>query len=165
MKLVLNCLEDFCKVSCQKISCAKSRTFFSRHTAREVKSLVAKLTNIPSSEDPGKYLSFNLFMDGRGNQNYRYILQRMKNRLNFWKAKTLSLASKVTLVKSVMNALPNYQMQIMRFSKFCCEEMDRINRDFIWQGSISQRKVHIVNWDTLCKPKKMGVLVLGDSIL
>lgn len=134
----------------------KSRIFFSNHTAREVKAKVGKLTNIPSTNEFEKYFRFNMFMDGRGNHNYRYVLDKMRNKLSTWKAKTLSFAGRVTLVKLVLSSLPTYHMQIMRFSKYSCEEMDQICRDFLWQEGDPSRKIHLVEWNSVCKQKRFG---------
>lgn len=125
----------------KKISYAKSKLFFPKHTCRSVKNAVRKLTNIPIAKEPRRYLGIGLFMDGRGHYNSKSIL----------KAKVLSFAGRVTLVKSVLNSMLTSRMQVLLFPKYVCDEIDKVNRDFILQGSESQRKIHLVDWNTICK--------------
>lgn len=70
-------------------------------------------------------------MDVRGNLNCKSTLLKMKGRLCSWKSKVLSFAGKVTLVKYVLNSIPNYPMQVMKFPKYYCDDIDKINRLYI----------------------------------
>ncbi|CAN1794778.1 Putative ribonuclease H protein At1g65750 [Linum perenne] len=44
-----------------------------------------------------------------------------------------------------------------------CDKIDRKVRDFIWGSSDGVRKIHNVNWDSMCKPKSMGGLGLRSA--
>lgn len=83
------------------------------------------------------------------------VLDKIKNRLDSWKANTLSLAGRAVLIKSVTSSIPIYPMQLVKFPSTICEEIDR---NFLWQDSVPQKKVHLANWDLLCTPKIIGGL-------
>ncbi|CAN1762827.1 Putative ribonuclease H protein At1g65750 [Linum perenne] len=41
-----------------------------------------------------------------------------------------------------------------------CDKIDRKVRNFIWGSTEASRKIHNVNWQMMCKPKKLGGLGL-----
>jgi hypothetical protein len=44
--------------------------------------------------------------------------------------------------------------------------MDKSIRRFFWEGVDDQRKLHMVNWATVCKPKDRGDLgIINTKIL
>lgn len=47
-------------------------------------------------------------------------------------------------------------MQYVKVPKSICNDMERIQRRFIWGDSKHSRKVHLVGWDVCCLPKKEG---------
>ena len=49
-------------------------------------------------------------------------------------------------------------MQTRRMPLSVCEELDRQSRAFIWGESEGKRKVHLVSWDDIFKPKDQGGL-------
>jgi len=56
----------------------------------------------------------------------------MNQRLSSWKARKLSIASHVTLAKSVLMALPANSMQTTFLPKTTCDEVDRAIRNLVW---------------------------------
>lgn len=40
------------------------------------------------------------------------------------------------------------------------DELDKINRNFVWGESDRHKKIHLVAWNDLCKPKVIGGLGL-----
>lgn len=44
-------------------------------------------------------------------------------------------------------------MQSTRVPNSVCLEIEKIQRDFIWGHVNGHRKVHSINWDTICKDK------------
>ena len=37
-----------------------------------------------------------------------------------------------------------------------CEKLDKINRDFLWGSTNERRKMHMVGWSKIVKPKDEG---------
>ena len=64
-------------------------------------------------------------------KTYEEIVEKTKKRLAAWKCESLSLAGRVTLIKSVTLALPIYAMQSVKFPVEICNKLDKLNRDFL----------------------------------
>lgn len=72
----------------------------------------------------------------------------MNQRFSAWKDKTLSLEGRVTLTKSVLQALPTYGMQSCIVPKGVCDDIDTI-----YMGEENgQRRFHPISWNRTCQP-------------
>ncbi|XLU20626.1 hypothetical protein S245_056692, partial [Arachis hypogaea] len=89
---------------------------------------------------------------------YSDIINKMNLRLNSWKASSLSLAGRATLVRSVLSSLPSYTMQTALIPVSTSNLVDRKCRDFLWGETEHSRKIHLINWKDLSKLKASGGL-------
>ncbi|PKI65257.1 hypothetical protein CRG98_014406 [Punica granatum] len=70
---------------------------------------------------------------------FHNMLDRVRNRFNEWSASSLTMAGRATLLQSVLQSIPMYQMQ---------------------GHSENQRRIHMVRWDTVTRPKEEAGLGL-----
>ncbi|CAN1155982.1 Putative ribonuclease H protein At1g65750, partial [Linum perenne] len=89
-------------------------------------------------------------------QKNQGIIDKIEHKLTGWKAKSLSLAGRVTLAQSVLNTIPTFIMQTMVIPVTTCEAIDRCIRNFVWGSTDEARKVHLVSWEHVCTPKEKG---------
>lgn len=62
-----------------------------------------------------------------------------------------------------MSAIPTYMMQEAALPLHLCEELDRVNRNFLWGTTDEKRKIHLVGWNKLIKSKEEGGLGIQAS--
>ena len=64
----------------------------------------------------------------------------------------------MTLVKSTLSSLPIYFMSLFIIPRKVSLRLEKIQRDFLWRGGVSQSRLHLVNWSIVCMEKKDGGL-------
>lgn len=142
----------------KKMSTEKSQIYFSPNLKAEMKVRVCDKLGIQATSNFGKYLGFPLRNKGAVGNQFDFIAKRVINKLLGWKAMFLSFAGRIVLVKYVMAAIPNYVMQGAAISVHLCDKLDKINRGFLWGSSSEKRKLHLVGWNKIVKPKEKGGL-------
>ncbi|CAN1805656.1 Putative ribonuclease H protein At1g65750 [Linum perenne] len=156
-------LDRFSSISGQEISREKSKIFFSRNVDRRVSQQVCNVLKINPTQNLEKYLGVPLIHGRNSKQLYQYLIERIDKKLAGWKLKSLSTAGRVTMAISVLNSLPTYVMQTTLLPVEVCSTIDKKIRDFIWGSSNGERKMHLVNWETVCTPKRQGGLGLRSA--
>ena len=91
------------------------------------------------------------------------IIESINRRLASWKGRLLNKAGHVCLAKSVITSIPVYQMQVLFFPKAVCNDIDRLTRNFIWNGRASVRYCSLVSWNKVTTPKRNGGLGIRDA--
>ena len=124
-------LDLFCKVSGQKINLAKSKVFLPPHVNHIVTDLVKKELGFGISNSFGKYLGVPIVVDGRDKHAFDFLIENIQAKLAGWKARTLSLAGRCTLINSVTSAIPTHVMQCCLLPNPICKKLDKLNRDFL----------------------------------
>lgn len=75
---------------------------------------------------------------------YQGILDKVNQHLLRWNAIHLSLAGRITLTQSVIQAIPIYAMQTTRIPFGIREKIDQACRRFIWSGTADKKKISLV---------------------
>ncbi|CAN1141619.1 Putative ribonuclease H protein At1g65750 [Linum perenne] len=73
------------------------------------------------------------------------------------------MAGRVSLTQFVLNSTASYIIQTTLLPTEIFEQIDRRVRDFIWGSSRGARKVHLLNLDTICRPKNQGGLGIRSA--
>lgn len=104
-----------------------------------------------------KYLGFPMLKGRAKKEDFDFIVERMNNKLASWKHRLLNKAGRLAHASSVLTAIPTYFMQVFWPPQSIYEMIDRTTRDFIWKG-VSNHGLHLVGWNKVTLPKKMGGL-------
>ena len=70
----------------------------------------------------------------------------------------LSKGGKVTLIKSSLTSLPTYFLSLLPLLGKVAKRMEKLQRDFLWNGIGGEPKIHLVNWAKVCRPLRVGGL-------
>ena len=122
----------------------------------------SKITT-PNSCPPFTYLGFPLGDHMNRCSAWKPVVKKIESRLASWKAKLLSRAGRLTLIKSVLNSLPVYYMSMFKMPKAIALKIVKLQRRFFWGGSNGESKgCPMVKWSDIELPREMGGLGVGN---
>lgn len=102
----------------------KSSIIFLENTnLRERERLCSKLGAVETL-DLGKYLGFPLNLSSGSLASFNFLIYRVKDKLEGWRAELLSKLGRVVLINSVLNAIPSHIMQCTLIPKKVCNSLD-----------------------------------------
>ena len=110
---------------------------------------------------PIKYLRLPLGANPNRISIWKPVLSQIRGRLNSWKGWLLSMAGRIILIKSVISTIPLYYMPISCIPKAVARKITAMQSLFLWDGSIDNRKIHWLAWETVAKEKDRGGLGVG----
>ena len=74
-----------------------------------------------------------------------------------------SMAGRVVLSQAVISAIASYVMQGCMLPSRVLNSFDKISRNFMWGSNDSVKKMQMVNWKKVTKPKTKGGLGLQEA--
>ena len=134
------------------------------------KSLILPVENVENLDElaskfgcrtealPSTYLGLPLGMRRNSLQVWDEVEERFKKKLALWKRQYISKGGRLTLIKSTLSNMPIYTMSMFRIQKKVKSRLEKIQWDFLWGGSNHDRKIHLINWNTVCTNKRKGGL-------
>jgi hypothetical protein len=155
-------LSDFTEASGMMLNLDKSKLFFF-NTPVAVQLHISKLLGIPRSSLLSNYLGIPLTGAPTKSISWDNLLLSISNRLANWTFRPLNIASRLVLLKSILQTLPTYLFTALAAPKQIIRAIRNIQRNFLWQGLHPNKKWALVSWDKVCTPKSMGGLGLQDS--
>lgn len=65
------------------------------------------------------------------------------------------------MILSIMDTMSVYYMSLFRIPRGVANIIEKIMRDFLWDGADGKSHSHLVAWDTVVKPKEVAGLGIG----
>jgi exonuclease III len=155
---ILQTFSDASGLDCNK---EKSQVFFF-NTPPTIQRHISGILGFNRSSLPSKYLGIPLIDTALWNSSWENLLSSFSKRLSSWTFRALNLPSRLILLKAVLQALPIYSFSALAAPKSVLNTIKGIQRNFIWQGLNTGKKMALVSWDKLCRPKEHGGLGLRD---
>nr|GEY02893.1 RNA-directed DNA polymerase, eukaryota [Tanacetum cinerariifolium] len=91
-------------------------------------------------------------------QSWHDVTERMHTQLSKWKLKTLSIGGRLTLLKSVLGAIPIYYMSIFKVPMKVLQNMKSIRACFFNGADVNSKKPSWVRWKSVLAAKDVGGL-------
>ncbi|KAJ4808416.1 RNA-directed DNA polymerase (reverse transcriptase)-related family protein [Rhynchospora pubera] len=108
---------------------------------------------------PLTYLGLPLTASRPTRQIFQGLIEKIDKKLAGWKSKLLSRAGRLTLVSSVLSALPIFFMSVFKLPAWVIKEIDKRRRNFLWgKGTDIGTGIPLLAWDRVCLPKDLGGL-------
>jgi hypothetical protein len=151
-----NIITTYQEASGQLVNVNKSEILFSRHVREDIRDSIHQILPMQRVNHFSKYLGLPAHIGRSKNQIFQFIQDRVWKKLKGWKERNLSFAGRVTLIKSVAQAIPTYFMSCFLLPKGLCDKIESQICNFRWESNVDKRKIHWVNWKKTCKNKLQG---------
>ncbi|PKU67952.1 Putative ribonuclease H protein [Dendrobium catenatum] len=163
IKKIKKIMEKYCCWTGQIINKNKSSLIFSKNTCRRRKKKISMLLGIKESKDL-YYLGIKLTQRRRSASDFLHILEKASSKLNIWGKKFISTVGRITLIKSVIQALPVYYSSLSLVPISVLKKLDKMCRDFLWKKGDGNNGLNYVAWKDLCKPLKLGGMGIQSAV-
>ena len=110
----------------------------------------------------GKYLGFPIKHTSTP-QDFEAVIERVQAQLIGWKAHVLSFVRRLVLTQATLSTILNYSMQCATLPSKVTQSVDRLCCNFIWGIMDGKKKLRLVSWKKITKPKKDGGLGLQSA--
>nr|GEV88097.1 uncharacterized mitochondrial protein AtMg00810-like [Tanacetum cinerariifolium] len=104
------------------------------------------------------FLSFLSLLRNFDREDLESLIDRFRKRILDWKNKSLSFASRLQLIKSVVGSLQIYLSSMFILPVSITKEVERLMGDFFWNFEEFKRGKAKMRWSDVCKPKIEGGL-------
>lgn len=147
-------------ISGLKINYSKSLLMGCNVTNDELVRLAA-LLDVEVGTLPIHYLGAPLGGNPKKRAFWSPVLERLRIKLQSWDSRFLSLAGRLTLLKSVLSAIPVFTMSVFLAPVGVVGDIEKLMRAFLWGNCSGVKKINWISWEQICKNSKLGGLGLG----
>eukprot|EP00253_Pinus_taeda_P031749 PITA_31749 len=158
---LISILETFSKASGALINKSKSQIFFF-NTPPITQRAIVRIIGFSVESLPSKYLGAPLIASALKHSTWTILLEKLETRLFQWTHRALNMASKMVLIKAVLQSMPIYLFSLMAAPKGVLKAIRQLQRNFLWGKSGPNRKWALVKWEKVCTPKITGGIGLRD---
>eukprot|EP00253_Pinus_taeda_P036183 PITA_36183 len=107
----------FSKASGALINKVKSQIFFF-NTHLTTQRAIARILGFSIASLPSKYLGAPLFAYSRKHSSWTSLLEKLEAKLSLWTHRSLNMASRLVLIKAVLQSMPLYLFSILATPKW-----------------------------------------------
>ena len=111
-----------------------------------------------------RYLGLSLKKGKMSETNWILVIEKVERRLEGWQAKLLSMSGRFVLRRSVLVAIPIFQLSMYKMSIGVGKTLDGLMRRFMWKGCGSRqcRGQALVSLASVCRLIQTGGLGILD---
>nr|GEU48147.1 RNA-directed DNA polymerase, eukaryota [Tanacetum cinerariifolium] len=150
-------LHWFFLVSGLKMNVHKSNIYGAGMRLSDIKQMADRFGCI-SNNLPFTYLGVKAGANMKWITSCSDVVTKVSDKLSSWKAKTLSVGGRLTLIKSVLGAIPTYYMSLFKVPKGILSHLERLRNNFFLGADIDDRKITWVFGVKLWRTRIMEVI-------
>lgn len=160
VKTILN---EYEARSGQAVNYQKSAIFFSSNVRRDKQEEIKGELGVYKYVGESKYLGLPSLVGRSKKAVFRYLKDRVIQKIKGWSSRLLSRAGKLVMLKNVVQSIPAYAMSCFLIPKSICQEIQKVMNAFWWQSQTANAKgIHWLGWHRMCMPKNKGGLGFRD---
>ncbi|KAL4289650.1 hypothetical protein GQ457_14G024300 [Hibiscus cannabinus] len=136
-------------------------TIFGVNVEENIIKIWVERINCRAGTLPTEYLGLPLGQKRNRVALWTHVIEKVKSKLEGWKGISLSFAGRLTQVKAVLSNLPVYYLSLFQIPSNVADILNKCIAKFLWSSS-SERPIHWVSWENICKPRRLGGLGVVD---
>ncbi|KAH1242369.1 putative ribonuclease H protein [Glycine max] len=122
----------------------------------------AQILKCRQLQTPFCYLGIPIGAKPSSNMVWEPLTSKYESKLSKWAQKNISMAGKVTLINSVLNALPIYLLSFFKIPQKIGNTAKKFSVGGGGGGDKDYKKIPWVKWETICLPKEEGGLGIKE---
>eukprot|EP00253_Pinus_taeda_P022527 PITA_22527 len=123
---------------------------------------LTRILGFQRDELPSKYFRMPLTHKHLSRGVWDLVINKLHDKVMKWTCKSLSLAGHLVLIEVVLQAILIFMMSALRAPKGFMQQIRNIQRNFLWGKGEEKKKLALVSWEKLSKPKAHEGLDLDD---
>lgn len=129
--VVKRCFDNYCSWSRQEANLQKSNILFPKNCNRtKKKKEILEATVFKEMGNNAVYLGNYLVFSRNRLKEFKFLKERVHQRLEGWNQQLLSKAKKATLIKTMIQAIPIYSMSTFNIPLGTCRTLDSMVKCF-----------------------------------
>ncbi|KAL6565084.1 hypothetical protein OROMI_016534 [Orobanche minor] len=161
LHLLNNCLTHYENISGQKVNNFKSNFIMYKPTP-QVANWVQRISGFKNATLPVMYLGVPLWKGFQSFEMYSPLISKIKTKILNWNHHLLSTGGRLELIKSVLNSVAFFSLQVLKPPENVIIALERIFNKCLWGTSDNRRRLHWAAWSRLCYPTDEGGLGCRD---
>ncbi|GAU22757.1 hypothetical protein TSUD_129690 [Trifolium subterraneum] len=154
-------LRSFELASGLKVNFAKS-SIIGVNVSNDLLGVAERFLHCRVGSLPFMYLGLLVGANPRKERTWKPLLDNLTKRPSDWHFWFVSLGGRVILLNSVLNSIPICYLSFMKMPVKIWKQIVKLQRKFLWGGTIMERKIPWVSWANVCKPKVDGGLGIRE---
>eukprot|EP00253_Pinus_taeda_P009325 PITA_09325 len=157
-------LQKYCSVTGALISERKSAVYGWNTDQQTIQRIASELGFKGYAKwDKIKYLGLPLTMGSNHNNLWEEVISKFNKKIAAWGGVWLTTGGKLTLIRSVLSALPTFQATLLMAPRQIADQISCLMRNFLWNvGKGNSNRFHLVNWEMVKRPIAEGGLQIRD---
>ena len=94
----------------------------------------AQILNCRQMDYPFYYLGILIRANPSSQLVWEPVINKFESKLSKWAQKDISMGGKITLINSVLNALPIYLLSLFNIPQRIVQRLVSLQRNFLWGG-------------------------------